>query len=133
MKVYNDEHLYHYGVLGMKWGVRKGVGSRNQAIKEYNKKYNSASRLSELADNKWKNVKAQRKKLGKNRVTRTINAIRGKSLEAKKYNKMFDEASKSSDLADKQWKEAKEAYKKTGMNVVSRVINNVKYDLSKNK
>ena len=23
MQVYNDEHLYHYGVKGMKWGVRK--------------------------------------------------------------------------------------------------------------
>lgn len=63
--------LYHYGVKGMKWGVRKarpqgdatGIVRRkqkkaeiNKNIKDYRKKYDSASAQSDHADALWKDA-----------------------------------------------------------------------------
>lgn len=135
--------LYHYGVKGMKWGVRKarpqgdatGIGLRkqkkaeiNKNIKDYRKKYDSASAQSDHADALWKDAKAKYNALGRNRVERVLATIQNKSAAAKEYNTAFNKANSASDRADAAWAKTKEAYAKTGKNAVSRVINNIRYD-----
>lgn len=163
--------LYHYGVKGMKWGVRKarpqgdatGMARRklqgyakhpsklgssrvstairshqiktlqkkaeiNKNIKDYRKKYDSASAQSDHADALWKDAKAKYNALGRNRVERVLATIQNKSAAAKEYNTAFNKANSASDRADAAWAKSKEAYAKTGKNAVSRVINNIRYD-----
>lgn len=135
--------LYHHGVKGMKWGVRKarpqgdttGTVRRkqkkaeiNKNIKDYRKKYDSASAQSDHADALWKDAKAKYNALGRNRVERVLATIQNKSAAAKEYNTAFNKASSASDRADAAWAKTKEAYAKTGKNAVSRVINNIRYD-----
>lgn len=135
--------LYHHGVKGMKWGVRKarpqgdttGMVRRkqkkaeiNKNIKDYRKKYDSASAQSDHADALWKDAKAKYNALGRNRVERVLVTIQNKSAAAKEYNTAFNKASSASDRADAAWAKTKEAYAKTGKNAVSRVINNIRYD-----
>jgi hypothetical protein len=135
--------LYHHGVKGMKWGVRKarpqgdttGMVRRkqkkaeiNKNIKDYRKKYDSASAQSDHADALWKDAKAKYNALGRNRVERVLATIQNKSAAAKEYNTAFNKASSASDRADAAWAKTKEAYAKTGKNAVSRVINNIRYD-----
>lgn len=142
---WNDDtmELYHHGVKGMKWGVRKarpqgdttGMVRRkqkkaeiNKNIKDYRKKYDSASAQSDHADALWKDAKAKYNALGRNRVERVLATIQNKSAAAKEYNTAFNKASSASDRADAAWAKTKEAYAKTGKNAVSRVINNIRYD-----
>lgn len=106
------------------------INIKKKAVSDYNKKFNSALRASNIADKKWNEVNEQYKALGKNKVERMINAM-SKSEAAKQYSKNYDEASKLSDIADKKWKESKEAYKQTGRNYVNRIFNIVKYDPNK--
>jgi hypothetical protein len=135
--------LYHHGVKGMKWGVRKarpqgdttGMVRRkqkkaeiNKNIKDYRKKYDSASAQSDHADALWKDAKAKYNALGRNRVERVLATIQNKSAAAKEYNTAFNKANSASDRADAAWAKTKEAYAKTGKNAVSRVINNIRYD-----
>lgn len=135
--------LYHYGVKGMKWGVRKArpqgdttgmvrhkqkKAEINKNIKDYRKKYDSASAQSDHADALWKDAKAKYNALGRNRVERVLATIQNKSAAAKEYNTAFNKASSASDRADAAWAKTKEAYAKTGKNAVSRVINNIRYD-----
>lgn len=105
------------------------INIKKQAVSDYNKKFNSAERASNIADKKWNEVNEQYKALGKNKVQRMIKAM-GKSEAAKQYSKNYDEASRLSDVADKKWRESKEAYKQTGRNYVNRIFNNIKYDPS---
>lgn len=103
------------------------INIKKKAVSDYNKKFNSAERASNIADKKWNEVNEQYKALGKNKVERMIKAM-GKSEAAKQYSKNYDEASRLSDVADKKWRESKEAYKQTGRNYVNRIFNNIKYD-----
>ena len=98
------------------------------AVKDYNKKFNAASKASDEADAKWEKVQQEYKSLGKNKISRMINAARGKSDAAKSYNKNYDDWSASQDAADALWSEAKSAYVKTGRTRVTRIINNIKCD-----
>ena len=109
------------------------INIKKQAVSDYNKKFNSAERASNIADKKWNEVDAKYTALGKNKVERMLNAAKGKSKEAKDYNKAYEEASNMSDIADAKWREAKSAYKQTGYNAISRVSNNIKYDLDRRK
>lgn len=148
--------LYHYGVKGMKWGVRKAIpqgnstgmirrkrlfsasvsqvhrkAQLNQNIKDYRKKYDHASAQSDHADKLWKDAKSKYNALGRNRIERVFASMQNKSAAAKEYNSAFNKASSASDRADAAWAESKKAYSKTGRNAVSRVINNISYDLKR--
>lgn len=103
------------------------ANAEKQAVKDYSKKVRAAFKASDIANAKWNQVKEQRKKLGKNAVSRFIASAQNKTPEAKAYNKMFEDASRLSDKADAMWLEAQEAYKQTGRTYVSRILNNARY------
>lgn len=100
-------------------------------VSKYKKQWDEAEKASNMADEKWNNVKEQYKALGKNRIERMINASRNNTDAAKKYSKAFDDAERASNIADAKWDQVKESYKATGRNRVERMINNVKYDPDK--
>lgn len=101
--------------------------ANKSAVKEYQKLYNEASNMSDIANEKWNAVKEQHRALGRNKVERVLNAARNKTPEAKAYAKAYNEASKYSDLADAKWNEAKASYVNTGRNRIERIMNNARY------
>lgn len=144
-----ENELIHYGVKGMKWGVRRyqnkngsltSAGRKRNTVKEekekkiksavqkYNKKFDDWNETQELADTKWSKVSEQYTALGKNAITRMLNASKNRSSAAKQYSKAYDDWNKTQELADQKWTETRAAYKETGRNAVSRILNNVKYD-----
>lgn len=188
----NQYELYHYGVKGMKRGVRKkpeytgqargaydrmvaAKQAKKSANKAYNKAFNKSSSLygaygpgskkrlndtaakakaANKANAEYKKAKTDFKKatvkeykrvskeldeadmksfesamamrdaykaLGRNRVSRVINAAKGKSPEAKAYNKAADKA------FEKKRDEFEKAYRNTGRNYADRILNNIRY------
>lgn len=140
--IISNGELYHHGVKGMHWGVRRyqnkdgsltSAGRKRYtdykpAIKEYRDSYDKASSMNDAADAKWRDVQAARKELGRTAIGRTIASARNKTEAAKKYNRMYDEWSKMQDDADEQWRDADEKYKHTGGNRLTRIANNIRYD-----
>lgn len=121
------DKLYHYGVKGQKWGVRR-YQNKNRTLtsagkKRYKESYSDWEKAQNLADKKWDQVSSQYKSLGKNAVSRMINAAKGTSSEAKKYSKSYSDWEKSQNIADKKWDQVSENYKKLGKNRVSRILN----------
>lgn len=103
------------------------IKATKQAVKAYNKAYNKASSEADKADDYWRETQAQRKKLGKTRLTRMIRTIKNDTAEAKKYNKMYDEAMKKFDTVDELWAESNKKYRDTGKNRVAAILNTIKY------
>lgn len=63
-----DDHLSHYGVKGMKWGVRKAVqkGDERKLTRQYSKAYKKLQKLNEKADveKQKQSVKKHNKRAG---------------------------------------------------------------------
>lgn len=67
----SDNSLKHYGVRGMKWGVRKAIKSGN--VKKLSKQYNKAAKKLQRMENKAnvKNLGQKYNKLRENQKTAT--------------------------------------------------------------
>ena len=98
-----------------------------KSVEEYSKAMDKASKMSDISDQKWNEVKKARMDLGKNAVQRMIASVKNDTAAAKKYNKMVEDASTYDDEAFMQTMKAKELYKKTGSTAASRIYNNAKY------
>lgn len=72
-----DNELYHYGVLGMKWGVRRSKKSKPSIDPSY-KKAHSKKKLKYMSDNELREVN-NRLNLEKNYRDLTRTKSRGKA------------------------------------------------------
>ena len=135
--IYISDELSHYGVRGMKWGVRKqypgatGGGTYRKRVKAYSNAFEKASSTQDRADEKWREAKSTHKSLGRTSIGRAIavaQASKGKgSAAAKKYLKQYGEWEKLQEHADAADKKRKETRKNLGSNWVTRTFRTIKY------
>ena len=111
----------------------KNNGIKN-AVKKYNKLADKADTLQDVADKAYEESTAAYNALGKNKLSRIVEAYKGtigKGSEAyKKYSKAYDKAVETQEVADEAYKKAKAAYTETGKTFAGRVLNNIRYDPS---
>lgn len=93
--MHNNSELYHYGVLGMRWGRRRGTsGSSKDSHKDYSEDYTTARQLkrksiSEMTNkeletlNKRLQLEKQYKELTPTQISKGKKAA-GKALKAVK-------------------------------------------------
>ena len=144
----NENELYHFGVKGMKWGVRR---NRSSFVSTSGPKRLPGTYASD--GNGW-TAKAKRlpgaivkkdgydksrtplgvasltsKTSGKSKQKAAANTPEAKAAlkrSVKEYGKQMDKANSLTEKANSEWATAQEMYKKTGKNAVSRVLNNIK-------
>lgn len=109
----SDDELYHYGVLGMRWGVRRAgrklsqatdSETREKAVKRLEKhKSKGSSKVSQL--------EKQRVKLDdKLRKATTVDKVKAGKIEAK-ATKLYSKAAKKKDKAYKWYTSSSKATK----------------------
>lgn len=133
MWIKNNNELYHYGVKGMKWGVRKSD------------KYKAKARLARESADEWDEMAGYAEAKGKikratkfrsyaeqdrrnadsydKRALGEIQKVANTKAAVRSYQKHYDQAILRSDKADEKVREAKSAYKALGKTRLSRIIN----------
>lgn len=79
----NEEHLIHYGVMGMKWGVRKSVPSKSGSSK---KKKNVLSKVQDkkekiAREKKQEELRKERVKKAENESKRHVKSLTDAELD----------------------------------------------------
>ena len=112
-KLYNlsDDELMHYGVKGMKWGVRRSIGIRSRAAALYKNNITSV-------DKKIK--KLESKKTSEGLTDRQAEKLKG--YEGIKKNFTKDRNSLIKDLSPKDIKRGERAIRARGLLGASRAI-----------
>lgn len=94
--VYRDGELCHYGVIGMKWGVRRG-----RTAKAYEKASKKLDKLSKKADKKLERAYNQRDRAYQ-KADSFFSTERGRRKALARANKAMREATSSANKA-RRW------------------------------
>lgn len=150
-----QDELKHYGVKGMKWGVRRarshdyssrvvrghsGPGiylTRKRQLegdKRDLERLNKGGHLSTGLTKKRqaaydaRDRKALEKRIAKNEKYYADKEAKKNATKkaVKEYSKQYDKAFSMDDAVSAEWKKANDLYIKTGKNRISRIINNIK-------
>lgn len=107
---YNDEELMHYGVKGMRWGVRRATKSLSNATtqRQYDRAMTSLNKHKQKSQAKIAKLESQRPKLEKQvekHVMKTDGKVAKMDLKVakmqKKAGRLFTSKNKRTELLDK--------------------------------
>lgn len=90
----NQNELQHYGVIGMKWGVRRYQNYDGTYTKKGLERYNAAKSTYEMSRNKTKSLKASSNKIEYNKSkmeTKKAKKSLKKAYKELKYDKLADQ------------------------------------------
>jgi len=107
---FNQDYLMHYGVLGMKWGVRRYENKGGNYTKRGLKKFKASEEKYNAAKQNYKVVKSSVKETKKNGYTATSNGDKIAVMPSAKREAKQAVRSAKKDM-DRSYKQLKKDYK----------------------